>query len=211
MSELQQGLRRILADRHSPEAAAFYRTILGAIHRRLAFQASTRWRGVIGEPDQEEILGEVLFQLMQGSLARFRGETMPELMAFVRVMTDRITWKVVERRLRERDAMHSMMDGTVPAWGATDGQPTDGGVDFGAESPLPEADRAYLEALLTAGSKAELARAFDVSRAAVTQRVQRIQDRIQAMSSKDRAAHQSWMERTAAAVLDARPEPPRRS
>lgn len=197
----RQGMRRILADRHGPEAAALYQTLLTVVHRRVVGQARTRWGGVLGEPDHEEILGEVLFQLMQGGLARFRGDTLPELLAFVRTMTDRITWRVVERRLRERDAVRDMVNGTVPAWRPdTVTQPDV--TDVIVESPLPEADRVYLDALIMAGSRAELARTLNVSRAAVTQRIQRIRDRVAALPTDQRATHEAWLRRRASEALD---------
>ena len=57
--------------------------------------------------------------------------------------------------------------------------------------------------LLEAGSKAALARRVGVSRAAVTQRVQRIRQRIDALSGHDRMAHDVWMTQEARHALEA--------
>ena len=62
-----------------------------------------------------------------------------------------------------------------------------------AESPLSEADQAYLRQLLAAGSKAELARRAGVSRAAVTQRVQRIRRRVAELAPRERSSHEVWL------------------
>jgi hypothetical protein len=202
MEDFNTNLRRVLADRHSPEATALFRTLLGYIGRRVTAVANGRCRGLLSESDIEEIAGEVLFQLMQGGLARFRGESMPELIGFVRTMCDRTTWRAAQRRARERDAVAEFRNTDDDAW--TPSAIRSDVVEFEARSPLSEADQTYLAELISAGSKAELARRAGVSRAAVTQRIRRIQDRIAQLAPRDRGAHDAWMKQTAHDVLESR-------
>ena len=61
------------------------------------------------------------------------------------------------------------------------------------ESPLQEADTSYLLGLIQAGSQAAYARQQAVSRAAVTQRIQRIRKRIQALKEADQTTMRIWM------------------
>jgi DNA-directed RNA polymerase specialized sigma24 family protein len=79
-------------------------------------------------------------------------------------------------------------------------------VELAVDSPLRPKDQAYLLELLQAGTKAELARRTGVSRAAVTQRVQRIRSRIDALAQQDRLTHDVWMSQAARRVLE-RAEP----
>ena len=72
--------------------------------------------------------------------------------------------------------------------------------------PLSEKDEQYLRALLEAGSKAELARRRSLSRAAVTQRVQRIRKRIDALQPQQRMAVDAWLQQAAREALDLRDE-----
>lgn len=204
MSAFSQDLRRILADRNSPEATALFKTLLTYIGRRVQSIARARCRGLLSDSDIEEIAGEVLFQLMQGGLARFRGESMGELIAFVRTICDRTTWRTAERRMRERDAVTEFQASGDERWTPTAPRAAGDRVDFDIRSPLSDADQEYLVKLVQAGSKAELARRAGVSRAAVTQRIRRIQDRIASMAVRDRQAHDAWMHRTASDVLEQR-------
>jgi len=203
MADFQTQLRGVLADRHSPEAAAFFQTLLRYVHRRVAVLAYGRCEGLISEADQEEILAEVMFQMMSGSLARFRGESLPQLLAFVRTATDRITWRTAERKLRERNAVERITDDRDARWTMAQVRAPDASAEVSPESPLPPDDQTYLIALLQAGSKADLARVAGVSRAAVTQRIQRIRDRIDSLAPRQRAAHEAWLGHQATAVLEA--------
>jgi DNA-directed RNA polymerase specialized sigma24 family protein len=204
----QDNLRRILADRHSPEAAALFQTLLGYIHRRVRAIARARLHDLLAESDQEEVLAEVLAQLMQGALVRFQGQALPELLAFVRTMTDRIAWRHAERRIRERDAVRQVAgDGSAIAlgWAPSPPPPRDLHLERVQDSPLPDEDQRYLVALLHAGSRATLARVAGVSRAAVTQRIHRIRRRVADLSPHERAAHEAWLEQQASAALEAAP------
>ena len=62
------------------------------------------------------------------------------------------------------------------------------------ETPLSPADAEYLQNLLKVGSQAALARANGVSRAAVTQRLHRIRDRIAAMSPQAQQSTKAWVQ-----------------
>ncbi|MCA9489149.1 MAG: hypothetical protein KC621_04485, partial [Myxococcales bacterium] len=91
-------------------------------------------------------------------------------------------------------------------WSASMPRP-DAHVEIRSDTPLPDNDRAYLEDLLRAGSKAELARRSGVSRAAVTQRVQRIQNRVAELSQHERLSHEAWLLQTARTVVETEPPP----
>lgn len=190
-------LARVAANRHSPEAAALYKVLFDYVERRVRrVSASAR----LSPGEQEEVVGDVLLQLMKGSLASFRGGSLPELLGFVRTITDRAAWRVVRSRERERRALEEAGTDGMERWTA----PAPAGADqveVVGETPLSEVDQAYLLDLLRAGSKAEYARRAGVSRAAVTQRVKRISDRLAALGARERESHDVWLEQAATAVL----------
>jgi hypothetical protein len=198
--DLRRQLRALLCDRRSAEARALFEVLSRYAHRRVAI-VSRHCGQALSESEQEEVVGEILLQLMQGSLATFRGETLPELLGFVRTISDRTTWRTVRRRDRERALLQS--DGEiVEDWTASMPRP-DAHLEVRSNSPLPDVDQTYLRALLQAGSKAEYARRSGVSRAAVTQRVQRICSRIAELPAMDRMAHEVWLNQAARSVLEA--------
>ena len=86
MSDFRDMLGRVLANRHSPEAGAFYRTLLEYIHRRVSMRARMRWRGLLTDSEVEEIVADVLLALMTRSLSSFHGDSMPELIGYVRTI-----------------------------------------------------------------------------------------------------------------------------
>lgn len=194
--EFRMALRRIAANRHAPEAAALYKVLFDYTTGRIR-RISPRLR--LSSCEQEEIVGEVLLQLMKGGLATFRGGSLPELLAFVRTITDRLAWKRVRRRDRERNALDTAGVDGMDAWTGESPRPPNE-VELDVESPLSEKDQNYLYDLLRAGSKAEYARRSNVSRAAVTQRVQRIMARIAELEPQQRMAHEVWLTHTARAV-----------
>jgi DNA-directed RNA polymerase specialized sigma24 family protein len=195
--DLRDRIQQLSADRHSPEARALFDVLCRYIHRRVV-GVSRRCGNALSDSEQEEVVGDVIFSLMSGSLASFRGTTVPELYAFVRTITDRTTWRSVRRKLRERDTVENDAD-LLEDWSVDLPRP-DRFLEVKAESPLADTDRTYLLALLEAGSKAEYARRAGVSRAAVTQRVQRIQQRVGELGSGDRMTHDAWLEQAARAV-----------
>lgn len=199
ITDLRKQIRQLLSDRHSLGAKAMFEVLSRYTHRRVAV-VSRHCGNVLGDSEQEEVVGEVLLQLMQGSLVAFRGETLPELLGFVRTIADRTAWRLIRRRDRERSLLQT--DGRmVEEWTPSLPQP-DAHVEVVPTSPLPGSDQAYLRELLSAGSKAEYARRSGVSRAAVTQRVQRIRQRIADLPSMDRMAHDVWMNQAARRVLE---------
>lgn len=198
--DLRPQLRLLLCDRHAPEARALFDVLVRYGHRRVAL-VSRHCGNALAEAEQEEVVGEVLLQLMQGSLSSFRGETLPELLGFVRTIADRTTWRAIRRRDRERNLLQADSELAVD-WTANLPRP-DAHLEVVPHSPLPEADQQYLLELLRAGSKAELARRSGVSRAAVTQRVQRIRARIAELSSMSRMAHDAWLNQAARRTLEA--------
>ncbi len=117
---------------------------------------------------------------------------MGELFAFVRTISDRGAWRSVRRRGRDRALRGSLRVADAASWTSIPPGP-DRYLQIVPDSPLHERDQAYLHQLLEAGSKAELARRVGVSRAAVTQRVQRIRARIDELAGMERMAHEAWM------------------
>lgn len=197
--EFRRQLRRLVADRGSPEAAAMFQVLMRYAHKRVIV-VSNRCGGRMPASRQEELVADILLQLMDGGLARFRGATLPELLAFVRTIADRTTWRAVRAEDRERNTFTEGDAELARDWTATLRPPDQ--TELVAETPLPEADQTYLLALLEAGSKAELARIAGVSRAAVTQRVQRIVARVEGMTFDQRIAHEVWLEQSARGVLE---------
>lgn len=193
-------LRLLLADRSSPEAAGMFQVLMKYAHKRVLV-VSRRCGGKIPASRQEELVGDILFQLMDGGLARFRGGSLPELLAFVRTISDRTTWRAVKHAERERSALAENDGEIARRWSSSPKAPDD--LEIDVETPLPDSDQEYLIALLEAGSKAELARIAGVSRAAVTQRVQRIVARVEALDDGERMAHEVWITHAARSVLEA--------
>jgi DNA-directed RNA polymerase specialized sigma24 family protein len=168
-------------------------------HRRVA-QVSRSCGGKLSRSECEELVSEIIVQLVRGGLARFRGHSMPELYGFVRTIADRCTWKAVRKVERERAMLRNLRDGDIERWTSVPPRP-DAGVELQPTSPLDQRDQDYLMDLLAAGSKAELARRSSVSRAAVTQRVQRIRKRVDELAAMERMAHDVWMKHAARSVL----------
>ena len=191
-TDIRPQLRLLLADRHSPEARALFLTLAGYAHSRVRRHARSRYGDLLGAPDEEELVADVLLQLMAGSLATFRGHSLPELLAFVRSICDRSVWRLARLRRRERDTLEGPVGEEVRGWNAASPSP-EASVRMVPASPLNQADQGYLMELLEAGSKAEMARLQGVSRAAVTQRVQRIRARIEQLSPRDQATAEAWL------------------
>jgi len=194
-ADTRSALDNLLADRHGPEAKALFLHLASYVDRRLQRIVRSRYDDLLSEAHREEIVGEVLFELMSGALASFRGHTLGELTAFVRRICDRQAWRTAQRRIRERDVLRERSPGAaaVRAWSGEMPAP-DANLRLTTDNPLDTVDTDYLRALLQAGSRAELARVRGVSRAAVTQRVQRIKRRIEQMSTHDQAAAEAWFE-----------------
>ena len=190
---IRHQLEQLLTDRRSPEARALYMTLARYIERRVSRKARTRYPDVLAQADLEEIVGEVVLQLMSGALARFRGNSIGELLAFVRMICDRTVGHTARRRIRERDTLAGAAREEIASWTPQSPQP-DQIIRLVPETPLSEADAEYLQTLLQVGSQAALARYQGVSRAAVTQRLHRIRDRVAAMSSEGQQSTRSWIQ-----------------
>ena len=142
--------------------------------------------------EADEAVAEVLRRLITGALARFRGETLNELFAFVRVITDRVVWRVAQKKLRERVAMAGDGGEAALEWHQSSSEsPIE--VEVVHDLALDAADRDFLRALVEAESKVEYARRHGVSRAAVTQRVQRIRSRISSLDPMQQSAVDAWL------------------
>lgn len=203
-ADVRAAVTGLLADRSSVEARALYLTLARYIDGRVSRVCRARYADLLHRARQEELVGEVLLELMSGSLSGFRGQSLPELLAYVRRICDRVTWRAARRIIRERDALQGEAGDVVRGWNATSPDP-EGAARMAAASPFDDKDEAYLLALLEAGSRSEHARREGVSRAAVTQRVQRIRRRISEMSGLDRSAAEAWMRQRADEVSARRP------
>jgi DNA-directed RNA polymerase specialized sigma24 family protein len=191
--ELRHQVRALVADRHSPEARALFRTLAGYVERRTAACLRHRYADLVSEAEREEVVADVLFELMGGALVGFRGESTGELLSYVRRICDRHLWRAARRRIRERDTLDGEVGAEVRAWTA-EVAPPDAWVELVPACPLDAADAAWLQALFASGSQADLARATGVSRAAVTQRLQRIRGRISRLDPQGQAAAEAWLE-----------------
>jgi len=199
MTELTYQLQDLLADRHTPESRALFELLMKYANRRVRSAAWRCCRGTFGESQLDEIVSDVLLQLMTGSLARFRGETIGELLAFVRTVSDRSLWRAARKVQRERDAIQQD-ERSIRTWNAEVASPEEL-VRLVPDSPLSPEDETYLRGLLAAGSKVAYARACGVSRAAVTQRVKRIQNRIAKLADGEQMAVDAWLHHAAHEVL----------
>lgn len=199
MSDLQRSIQQLVADRHSAEARALYGTLAGYIERRVNGVARHAGPDLLSACEREEVVADVLYQLIAGSLSQFRGESIGELIAFVRTVSDRTLWRRLKRKAREK---RSLRDDRIEIerWSNQAPRPDDL-VHLVPDLPLPESDEAYLRALIEAGSKAELARRQGLSRAAVTQRVQRIRKRIGKLEPQQKLAVDAWLEQVAREAL----------
>jgi len=194
--DVRRSVRMLLADRHAPEARELYLRLARYAHGRIHHRCSGRYAGVLGSAEQEELVAEVLYQLMSGALARFEGDSLPSLLAFVRTICDRTVGHAARARIRERDTIDSELAEEIEAWNNVPPHP-ERAVHMVPESPFTDADRQYLIDLFAAGTKAELARMHGVSRAAVTQRVQRIRTRIDRMTPREQNRAEAWVEHIA--------------
>ncbi len=202
-SALRRLVRLLLADRRTQEATAFFELLASYVHRRV--DGLARRTRALSQAEADEVVGEVLYQLMRGSLAAFRGGSLPELLGFVRIIADRTTWRVMRRNRRDTEiADRITVEGheVLPR-----AERPDAHLEYEVGSPLGQADQSYLNDLLMAGSKAEFARRAGVSRAAVTQRVQRIEARIDQLALAERMRHEVWMRQAARQAVDAGAEP----
>jgi len=189
-------VRALIADRHTAEARELYLTLARYSHSRVRRHSRSRYPDLLSAADEEEMVGEVLYQLMSGALAQFRGGSVGELLAFARCVCDRVVWRTARKKRRERDALDGEAGEHVRAWSGYIASPEQA-VRIVPDTPLSEKDQGYLLDLLGAGSRSEYARQAGVSRAAVTQRVQRIRARIHALSERDQEATEAWLRASA--------------
>lgn len=177
---------------------ALYRKLLEYVHKRMRAVAATRCRNLFTDSELEEVVADVMVCMMTKALANFRGHCMPELIAYVRTVSDRTLYRVAEGRARERRHVVHMEYEVTGAPGP------ESRIELVADSPLNAEDQRYLVGLIDAGSKAEHARRLGVSRAAVTQRIVRIKNRIETLPPMKRSAHEVWMAQRARDSLEGR-------
>ena len=192
-TNIRPALQQLLSNRHTPEARGLYMTLARYAHRRVDHTVYRRFSDVLGPPDREELVAEVLLQLMSGALARFNGTTVGELLAFVRTISDRLVGHAAFKRIRERDSLAGELGDAVRAWVGEEPSPEEA-IHLIPACPLSEDDAGYLTALFASGSRADMARQTGVSRAAVTQRLRRIRTRIEALPNPQQSAAKAWVE-----------------
>ncbi|MFT5582668.1 MAG: hypothetical protein ACI9VR_000244 [Cognaticolwellia sp.] len=192
MTELQEQLRGLLADRNNQETRAFFERLLSYIDRRARTVWRTCYADLLSEPQVEDAVGEVLRRLVTGALSSFRGESLGELFAFVRTVTDRCIWRSAHKVLREREVLQGPGGREAETW-FHHGGPSPETVEHVPDVPLSQADQDFFSALLQAESKVEYSRRHGVSRAAVTQRVQRIRRRISELPEDQQSAVDAWL------------------
>lgn len=163
--------------------------------RRYVRQAAARCGDRVGPADVDDIVSDVLLTLLRGGLECFRGESEPQFRAYLRVISQRATWALATRRSRERSVAEELVASTT----AMSAPPAE--VEFDCRTPLGREDRIYLQALMRAGSRAELAREKGVSRAAVSQRLQRIDRRVGRAPQRSQEAHEGWLRVQARATV----------
>ena len=200
MAGIRDQIRQLTSDRRSPEARALYGTLAKYVERRAHSVVRHAASDLMSSTEVEEVVADVLLQLVTGALLQFRGNSVGELMAFVRTVTDRRLWRVIKKRVKDKRMLEALPAESA-MYEAASVRP-DQLVRIVPDPPLSDADEAYLTALLEAGSKAELARQRSLSRAAVTQRVQRIQKRIASLEPQEKMAVDAWLEHTARQVLE---------
>ena len=183
-------------DPHHAEALRLYRRLELFVKGRVYRMGRSRYRDLLCESALEDVISEVLYQLMSGALWQFRGSTLSELLGFAKTISDRNLWRTARKRIRERDALQEQEE-EIQAWACASPRPDHTLIAI-PQTPLCEPDATYLLALIDAGSHAHLARELGVSRAAVTQRVQRIRSRIDQLSEEERATAESWLRHSAA-------------
>ena len=199
MTPFRDTLRALLANRRSPEARALFVTLSRYVEGRVRYFGRGRGADLFSDAELDEVVGEVMLQLVSGSLAQFRGESLPEMLGFVRTVTDRCLWRGARRRIEERRGLEADGLEIIESWTSAPRRADDGVLL--TDVPITEIDQTYLLELMRVGSKAEFARRTGVSRAAVTKRVDRIQARIAAMPSGDRLAAEAWLSHAARQVV----------
>ena len=196
MPSFQEDLRALLSNRNSREAREFFHALMLYVDSKVHSLWRQRWEDVLGNAEREEIVGQVMLELLSGGLSRFQGENLNQLYAYARTITERTLLARARARLRQEQLSRGEVD---PSLRPPSHRPDDFS-DCPEEIPLTAADQDYLLGLLRAGSQAEYARRLEVSRAAVTLRLQRISARVEAMSARDQASVRAWCEQAAQQV-----------
>ena len=189
-------LRALQTEPSRPEAIRLYRRLEAFVTGRVYRMGRYRYGDLLSESTLEELISEVLYQLLSGALRQFRGTSLAEVLGFARTIADRTLWRAARRRIRERETLSEHED-DILQWSVGSPRP-DQIIIAIPQSPLCDTDTGYLLSLLEAGSQATLARTLGVSRAAVTQRVQRIQQRIAQLTPAQQDVAKSWLLQSAA-------------
>lgn len=198
MTTFREQIHLLAVDRHTPETRALLETLLQYVASRVKRVVHTHASDLFGESKTEELVGDIFLQLLSGSLTNFRGDSLPELLAFVRTVSDRCVWKAIRRAIRDRETLeHAENVYPRDTW-QTNPEKL---IALVPDNPLSDADANYLKGLIEAGSKAEYARKASLSRAAVTQRVKRIRQRIEGLNEPEQLEVEAWLRHTARSAL----------
>jgi len=197
--KIRDPLRQLLASRCSPEARALYLKLARFVDLRVQRIVRDRYSDLLSAADREDVVGDVLYLLMSGTLAQFRGQSLPELLGFVRTVTDRNLWRAAQKKIRDRNALTGELAEEIRGWSSAPLRP-DQALFSLPQPPISEQDATYLVDLFQVGSQSALARQQGVSRAAVTQRIQRIRRRIQRLSAQDQDTTETWLRSTAVRI-----------
>ena len=95
--------------------------------------------------------------VLSGALARFKGNSVGELLAFVRTVCDRLVGHAAFKKIRERDTLAGEHGDEIRQWVSSELRP-DEAIRMVPDCPLDKDDASYLEALFASGSRADLAR-----------------------------------------------------
>ena len=191
-ASIQDDIAAILSGVQTAQSRALCVLIVEVIRKRSHYRSCCRYRDLVSADDLEDLNSEIMLVLLNGTLQAFRGRSHGELICFLRTIVDRHLWRLAQRRIRERELLNTETKALVESWSGTFMTPEQALVTI-PESPLQEADTSYLLGLIQAGSQAAYARQQAVSRAAVTQRIQRIRKRIQALKEADQTTMRIWM------------------
>ena len=89
MSQVQEQLRALAVNRRSCESTAFLLEILHFVIARVQAQRRHLYADLLGAAEAVRAAGGQALDLSTPGLHSFRGETMAELMAYVRTAADR--------------------------------------------------------------------------------------------------------------------------
>ena len=119
-------------------------------HRRVIHVTSGSTADRMTAAEVEDLVSDVMLQLINGSLAQFRGDSIPELLGFIRTVTDRRVWRDRTKRIKSHEMMRSLKAERERHPKHTP-MVQEERYDFDADTPLSDEDQTYLTGLIEAG------------------------------------------------------------